>query len=59
MVSSVTGATFTFDLNKRRLEIEFGCMKAFELVDAAQQFQLGVGHSSPMLEGITEVEEDD
>lgn len=43
------GARFTFDLEKRRLEIAFGRKSALELVDAAQQFQLGVGRSSPML----------
>lgn len=43
------GARFTFDLEKRRLEIAFGRNSALELVDAAQQFQLGVGRSSPML----------
>jgi hypothetical protein len=42
-------ARFTFDLEKRRLEIAFGRKGALELVDAAQQFQLGVGSSSPML----------
>lgn len=43
------GARFTFDLGKRRLEIAFGRKSALELVDAAQQFQLGVVRSSPML----------
>jgi hypothetical protein len=43
------GATFIFDLARRRLEIEFGRMSAFQLVDAAQRFQLGVSRSSPML----------
>jgi len=43
------GARFTFDLEKRRLEIAFGRKSALELVDAAQQFQLGVDRSSPML----------
>jgi hypothetical protein len=43
------GAWFTFDLEKRRLEIAFGRKGALELVDAAQQFQLGIGRSSPML----------
>ncbi|WP_438382322.1 caspase family protein [Asaia sp. BMEF1] len=43
------GAQFTFDLKKRRLEIAFGRKGALELVDAAQQFQLGVGRSSLML----------
>jgi hypothetical protein len=43
------GARFTFDLNKRHLEIAFGRKSALELVDAAQQFQLGVSRSSPML----------
>ena len=43
------GASFTFDLKKRRLEIAFGRKSALDLVDAAQRFQLGVGRSSPML----------
>ena len=43
------GARFTFDLEKRRLEIAFAGKSALEFVDAAQQFQLGVGRSSPML----------
>jgi hypothetical protein len=43
------GVTFTFDLNKRRLEISFGKAGALQLVDAAQQFQLGLSRSSPML----------
>jgi hypothetical protein len=43
------GTRFTFDLEKRRLEIAFGRKSALELVDAAQQFQLGVCRSSPML----------
>lgn len=43
------GATFTFDLRKKRLEISFGQSGALELVDAAQKFQLGLGRSSPML----------
>ncbi|WP_206051379.1 hypothetical protein [Roseibium algicola] len=47
--ASREGARFTFDLDKRRLEIAFGRKSALELVDAAQQFQLGVGRSSPML----------
>jgi hypothetical protein len=45
------GASFTFDLKKRRLEIAFGRKSALDLVDAAQRFQLGVGRSSPMLTG--------
>lgn len=47
------GASFTFDLKKRRLEIAFGRKSALDLVDAAQRFQLGVGRSSPMLAGPT------
>lgn len=43
------GARFTFDLDRRRLEIAFGRKSALELVDAAQQLQLGVRRSSPML----------
>lgn len=43
------GATFTFDLRKKRLEISFGQSGALQLVDAAQKFQLGLGRSSPML----------
>jgi len=43
------GTRFTFDLDKRRLEVAFGRKSALELVDAAQQFQLGVARSSPML----------
>ncbi|MGY4450711.1 hypothetical protein ACVWZR_005371 [Bradyrhizobium sp. i1.3.1] len=43
------GATFTFDLAKRRLEIRFGRVSALQLVDAAQRFQLGTCRSSPML----------
>lgn len=43
------GATFTFDLARRRLEIRFGREGALHLVDAAQKFQLGVRRSSPML----------
>lgn len=45
------GASFTFDLKKRRLEIAFGRKNALDLVDAAQRFQLGVGRSSPILAG--------
>ena len=45
------GASFTFDLKKRRLEIAFGSKSALDLVDAARRFQLGVGRSSPMLAG--------
>lgn len=44
------GTRFTFDLKKYRLEIAFGRKGALELVDAAQQFQLDVGRSSPMLD---------
>ncbi len=47
------GASFTFDLKKRRLEIAFGRKSALDLVDAAQRFQLGVGRSSPMLTAPT------
>lgn len=47
------GAWFTFDLEKRRLEIAFGRKGALELVDAAQQFQLGIGRSSPMLAALS------
>jgi hypothetical protein len=43
------GATFTFDLARRRLEIRFGRVSALQLVDAAQRFQLGTRRSSPML----------
>jgi hypothetical protein len=43
------GISFTFDLRKRRLEITFGQSGALELVDAARQFQLGIGRPSPML----------
>ncbi len=43
------GATFTFDLRKKRLEISFGQSGTLQLVDAAQKFQLGLGRSSPML----------
>ncbi|RWO31010.1 MAG: hypothetical protein EOS10_17665 [Mesorhizobium sp.] len=49
LAGSREGARFTFDLEKRRLEIAFGRKSALELVEAAQQFQLGVGRSSPML----------
>lgn len=45
------GASFTFDLKKRRVEIAFGRKSALDLVDAARRFQLGVGRSSPMLAG--------
>ncbi len=43
------GMTFTFDLAKQRLEIAFGRSGTLSLVDAAQQFQLGLGRASPML----------
>jgi hypothetical protein len=43
------GAIFAFDLKKRRLEISFGRRGALDLVDAAQQFRLGVDRPSPML----------
>jgi hypothetical protein len=43
------GASFTFALKKRRLEISFGRKSALDLFDAAQRFQLGLGRSSPML----------
>jgi hypothetical protein len=41
--------TFTFDLRQRRLEIAFGHSGALDLVDAAQQYQLGIGRPSQML----------
>ncbi len=43
------GAAFTFDLKERRLEISFHRKGALSLVDAAQQFQLGIGRASAML----------
>jgi hypothetical protein len=43
------GATFTFDLVQQRLEIAFGRMGTLQLIDAVQQFQLGIGKASPML----------
>ncbi len=43
------GATFTFDLRQRRLEISFGKSGTLALVDAAQRVQLGIGKVSPML----------
>lgn len=43
------GATFTFDLRQRRLEIAFGRSGTLALVDAAQRVQLGIGKASPML----------
>ncbi len=43
------GVMFTFDLNKRRLEISFGTCGTLQLVDAAQKLQLGHTHESAML----------
>ena len=43
------GTRLTFDLEKHRVEIAFGRKSGLELLDAAQQFQPGVGRSSPML----------
>ena len=43
------GITFTFDLAQERLEITCGSLATLKLVDAAQQFQLGIGKASPML----------
>ena len=43
------GVMFTFDLNKRRLEISFGVSGALQLIDAAQNLQLGHTHESVML----------
>ena len=45
------GITFTFDLEQQRLEITCGGLATLKLIDAAQQFQLGIGKSSPMLSG--------
>jgi hypothetical protein len=47
---SQAGATFAFDLLKRRLEFSFEKSRTLQLVDAAQQFQLGLsGRSSNLL----------
>ncbi len=43
------GATFTFDLNKRRLEISFAKFRSLDIVDAVHRLQLGVDRQSPML----------
>lgn len=43
------GVSFTFDLERKRLEISFGRSGTLELVDAAQAFQLGVARASSML----------
>jgi len=43
------GTTFTFDLAKQRLEIAFGKLGTLQLIEAAQQFQLGIGKTSPIL----------
>lgn len=43
------GVTFTFDLEKQRLEISFGVSGALQLIEAARSFQLGNIRESPML----------
>jgi hypothetical protein len=45
------GASFAFDLKKRRLEISFNGKASLDLVESAQQFQLGIERSSSMLPG--------
>jgi hypothetical protein len=39
---SQDGATLTFDLTKRRLEFSFGHSRTLRLIDAIQNFQLGL-----------------
>ena len=43
------GVTFIFDLKQRRLEIAFDRTGTLELIDAAQEFELGTNRPSPML----------
>lgn len=45
------GATFTFDLKRRRLEMSFRQTKGIELIEAASKFQLGISRPSAVLSG--------
>lgn len=45
----VDGATFTFDLRQRRLEVSFNRFGGLDLVDEMQRYPLGIDQDSPML----------